>query len=167
MTRYLHLIIVFSDASSTGCPAYIQSSSLLFHRNWSATESLKSSTWRELQPRTKLHFRDLSQQVLSGVVATVKYSLEAFNSNLAGHRVRWDTDNQNVVRIVQVGTVYAFSQDWSCDNNWIVPPATVVGKVSNHMRESKAVGTLTVPMWKSSYFWPLLCNDAMHLNSFV
>ena len=66
-----------SDASSTGCAAYIQSSSLLFHRNWSATESLKSSTWREL--------------------ATVKYSLEAFNNNLAGHRVRWNTDNQNVV----------------------------------------------------------------------
>ena len=52
-----------------------------FHRNWSATELLKSSTWREL--------------------ATVKYSLEAFNNNLAGHRVRWNTDNQNVVRIVR------------------------------------------------------------------
>ena len=35
------------------------------------------------------------------------------------------------------------------------------------MRESKAVGTLIVPMWKSSYFWPLLCNDGMHFNSFV
>ena len=72
-------------------------------------------------------------------------------------------------RFLQSGTeaVYAFSQDWSCDNNWIVPPATVVGKVLNHMRESKAVGTLIVPMWKSSYFWPLLCNDGMHLNSFV
>ena len=59
--------IVFSDASSTGCAAYIQGSSLLFHRNWSAAESQKSSG-REL--------------------ATVKYSLEAFNDNLAGHRVR-------------------------------------------------------------------------------
>ena len=238
-TPFVPSKIVFSDASSTGCAAYIQSSSLLFHRNWSATESLKSSTWREL--------------------ATVKYSLEAFNNNLAGHRVRWNTDNQNVVRIVQVGSmieelqelaldiflfasshnirldltwiprdqnseadrfskvvdiddysvhddvfihldrlwgphsidrfassynaklprfnsrflqsgteaVDAFSQDWSCDNNWIVPPATVVGKVLNHMRESKAVGTLIVPMWKSSYFWPLLCNDGMHLSSFV
>ena len=34
------------------------------------------------------------------------------------------------------------------------------------MRESKAVGTLIVTMWKSSYFWPLLCNDGMHPNSF-
>ena len=40
--------VVFSDASSTGCAAYIQSSSLLFHRNLSATELLISSTWREL-----------------------------------------------------------------------------------------------------------------------
>ena len=35
------------------------------------------------------------------------------------------------------------------------------------MRECKAVGTLIVPMWKSSYFWSLLCNDGMHLNSFI
>ena len=47
-TPFVPSKIVFSDASSTGCAAYIQSSSLLFHRNWSATESLKSSTWREL-----------------------------------------------------------------------------------------------------------------------
>ena len=59
-TPFVPSKIVFSDASSTGCAAYIQSSSLLFHRNWSATESLKSSTWREL--------------------ASVKYSLEAFNN---------------------------------------------------------------------------------------
>ena len=207
-TPFVPSKIVFSDASSTGCAAFIQSSSLIFHRNWSATESLKSSTWREL--------------------ATVRYSLEAFNSNLAGHRVRWNTDNQNVVRIVQVdsmieelqeltldiflfasshnirldltwipldqnseadrfskvvdidnysvhddvfihldrlwgphsidsfassynaklprfnlrflqsGTevVDAFSQDWSCDNNWIVPPITVVGKVQYRSKVS-------------------------------
>ena len=27
------------------------------------------------------------------------------NLALAGHRVRWNTDNQNVVRIVQVGSM--------------------------------------------------------------
>ena len=87
--------IVFSDASSTGCAAYIQGSSLLFHRNWSAAESQKSSTWREL--------------------ATVKYSLEAFNDNLAGHRVRWNTDNQNVVRIVQFGSMIEELQEFALD----------------------------------------------------
>lgn len=94
-TPFVPSKIVFSDASSTGCAAYIQSSSLLFHRNWSATESLKSSTWREL--------------------ATVKYSLEAFNNNLAGHRVRWNTDNQNVVRIVQVGSMVEELQELALD----------------------------------------------------
>ncbi|CAH3184261.1 unnamed protein product [Porites lobata] len=150
MTRYLHLIVNSRDSGGGKSGIHL-----------AAVSVFVGMTGKNR------HFRHLSQQVLSGVVATVKYSLEAFDSNLVGHRVRWDTDNQNVVRIVQVGTVYAFSQDWSCDNNWIVPPATVVGKVLNHMRESKAVGTLIVPMWKSSYFWPLLCNDAMHLNSFV
>ena len=94
-TPFVPSKIVFSHASSTGCAAYIQSSSLLFHKNWSATESLKSSTWREL--------------------ATVKYSLEAFNSNLASHRVRWNTDNQNVVRIVQVDSMIEELQELALD----------------------------------------------------
>ena len=205
-TPFVPSKIVFSDASSTGCAAYIQGSSLLFHRNWSAAESQKSSTWREL---------------------AVKYSLEAFNDNLASHRVHWNTDNQNVVRIVQFSSIIeelqefaldiflfasshnirldltwilrdqnseadhfskvvdiddysvhddvfihldglwgphsidrfassynaklprfnsrflqpgteavdAFSQDWSCENNWIVPPTTVVGKVLSVFRD--------------------------------
>ena len=35
---------MFSDASSTGCGAFIKGSSLICHRNWSTEESLKSST---------------------------------------------------------------------------------------------------------------------------
>ena len=83
--------VVYSDASSTGCAAYVQRSSLVFHKNWSAAESQNSSTWREL--------------------AAVKLVLEAFSTNLAGHRVRWNTDNQNVVRIVQVGSMVEDLQD--------------------------------------------------------
>ena len=45
----------------------------------------------------------------------VKYSLEAFNNNLAGHRVRWNTDNQNVVRIVQVGSMIEELQELALD----------------------------------------------------
>ncbi|CAH3158229.1 unnamed protein product, partial [Porites lobata] len=91
------------------------------------------------------------------------HSIDRFASSYNAKLPRFNS------RFLQAGTeaVDAFSQDWSCDNNWIVPPVTVVGKVLNHMRESKAVGTLIVPMWRSSYFWPLLCNDGMHLNSFV
>ena len=31
----------------------------------------------------------------------------------------------------------------------------------------KAEGTLVIPLWKSSYFWPLLCDDGKNLNIFV
>ena len=76
---------VFSDASSAGCAAFIQGSSLVFHRNWSLEESQKSSTWREL--------------------ATIKLSLEVFGPNIAGQRLRWYTDNQNVVRVIRIGSM--------------------------------------------------------------
>ena len=233
--------LVFSDASSTGCAAFIQGSGLVFHTNWSLEESQKSSTWREL--------------------ATIKLSLEAFDPNIAGHRLRWYTDNQNVVRVIRVGSmikelhelavdiffslskhreiqldvdwiprdqnvaadrlvsritdyddysvhddvfmrldtlwgphsidrfacsynaklprfnsrflqpgseaVDAFSQDWALKNNWLVPPVTLIGRVLRHMRDCKAFGTLIVPMWKSAYFWTLLCEDGVHFNSFI
>ena len=35
------------------------------------------------------------------------------------------------------------------------------------MRACKAVGTLVIPLWKSSYFWFLLCDDGKHWNAFV
>ena len=38
----------FSDASLSGCGAFVQGSSLVSHRNWSMEESQKSTTWREL-----------------------------------------------------------------------------------------------------------------------
>ena len=91
------------------------------------------------------------------------HSIDRFASSYNAKLPRFNS------RFLQSGTetIDAFSQDWSCDNNWIVPPTTVVGKVLSHMRECKAVGTLIVPMRKSSYFWSLLCNDGVHLNSFV
>lgn len=74
---------LFSDAFSIGCGAFIQGSSLVCHTNWSAEESKKSSTWRE------------------------RFAIEAFGAHLAGQRVRCDTGNQNVVRIIQVIKPYA------------------------------------------------------------
>ena len=41
--------VVFSDASFTGCAAFVQGSSLpIFQKNWTPKESQKSSTWGEL-----------------------------------------------------------------------------------------------------------------------
>ena len=37
-------------------------------------------------------------------------------------------------RFLQPGAeaVDAFSQDWSSDNNWLVPPTTLIGRVLSH-----------------------------------
>ncbi|XP_013410234.1 uncharacterized protein LOC106173608 [Lingula anatina] len=55
--------------------------------------------------------------------------------------------------------VDAFLQDWSNENNWLVPPVALVPKVINHLLGCKAKGTLVVPDWKSATFWPLLQDE--------
>ena len=54
-------------------------------------ESDKSSTWRE--------------------VAAIKFSIEAFGTRLSKQRVRWHTDSQNAVRIIQVSSMVRELQD--------------------------------------------------------
>ena len=57
--------------------------------------------------------------------------------------------------------VDAFTQDWSGDLNWLVPPIYLIPKTIQHARKCKAQGTLIAPLWKSAPFWPMLCpNDA-------
>ena len=63
--------------------------------------------------------------------------------------------------------VDAFTQTWDCENNWILPPVSQISRVIFHARACKAVGTLVIPMWKSSYFWVLLRDDGNHWNAFV
>ena len=50
--------------------------------------------------------------------------------------------------------VDAFTQDWSGEFNWLVPPMYLVGRVIAYMRQNKFRGILIVPVWKSAYFWP-------------
>ena len=84
-------VVIFSDASANGCAAFIQGTDLVFQRNWSLDESEKSSTWRKL--------------------AAIKFSNEAFGSRLSKQRVRWHTDGQNAMRIIQVGSMVRELQD--------------------------------------------------------
>ena len=83
---------LFSDASSTGCGAFIKGFSLIFHRNWSTKES---PTWREL--------------------VAIKFALDSFEDHLVGRRICCITDSQNVVRIVQVGSMIKELQDIGLD----------------------------------------------------
>ena len=77
--------VAFSDASSTGYGGYVvELGRDIANGQWSPVEAGQSSTWRELK--------------------AVDQVLRSFAERLAGHRVKWFTDNQNVVRIVQSGS---------------------------------------------------------------
>ena len=73
--------VVFSDASPTGYGGYC---AVEIGNEMSEYEASLSSTWRELKAVA---------MVLSAIVI-----------KLAGHRVKWFTDNQNVVQIVETGS---------------------------------------------------------------
>ena len=101
--------VLFSDASLCGCGPFVQGCSLVFHRNWSTEESQKSSTWREL--------------------AAIRFVLAAFEAHLSGLRVRFNTDNQNVVRIIQFGSTVNYIK--SCKTLlWTFFFSPLAGKVS-------------------------------------
>ena len=61
--------------------------------------------------------------------------------------------------------VDAFCYDWVGENNWLVPPVSLVPRVIRHLAHCKAVGTLIVPEWVSSPFWPMLCRIESHYHS--
>ena len=76
--------VVYSDASNTGYGGYtMEHGGQIANGQWSKEEAAQSSAWRELR--------------------AVRMVLESFESKLQNKRVRWFTDNQNVVRIVLNG----------------------------------------------------------------
>ncbi len=77
--------LVYSDASDTWYGGYlVEHGTHVAHGLWTLEESTFSSTWRELQ-----------------AIALV---LESVAPKLSHTNVRWFTDNQNVVRIMSVGS---------------------------------------------------------------
>ncbi|XP_069109284.1 LOW QUALITY PROTEIN: uncharacterized protein [Argopecten irradians] len=80
--------IVYSDASHTGFGGYVVDSPMgTSHGMWSESEMEKSSTWREL--------------------VTVDRVLLSMLHLFCGKKVKWYTDNQNVVSIVNKGSMKA------------------------------------------------------------
>lgn len=64
--------------------------------------------------------------------------------------------------------VDAFAFDWSQVNNWLVPPVHLIPRTLSHLLACKAKGTLIVPRWESSVFWPILINSLnCQFKSFV
>jgi hypothetical protein len=63
--------------------------------------------------------------------------------------------------------VDAFSTNWAGDNNWLVPPISLVSKTIKHLKVCKARGTLIVPDWPSASFWPILFAENNHWRGIV
>ena len=61
----------------------------------------------------------------------------------------------------------AFSQDWTSDRVWIAPPIGLLAKTILRLQNDKVEGTLVLPKWKSSSFWPLLLAENGSFKSFV
>ena len=77
-------LLSFSDASNVGCGAYLVGANENSYRMWSPCEAAKSSTWRELK--------------------AVHFTLTSFKELVEGKSVKWHSDNQGAVRIVDIGS---------------------------------------------------------------
>lgn len=63
--------------------------------------------------------------------------------------------------------VNSFTQDWRTENNWLVPPIYLVTKTIKYLINSKAVGTLIVPKWRSASFWPYIYKDKYSTYEYI
>ena len=61
----------------------------------------------------------------------------------------------------------ALVQDWSEENNWICPPVSLIVSSVRMLMSVSGHGTLIIPEWPSSYFWPYLHNGSSGLKPFV
>ena len=77
---------VYSDASATGSGTVIDvNNDFVFHKMWTDSESIQSSACREF--------------------SVIEFSLLSFASVLEGPHVKWLTDRQAAVKIVEVGSM--------------------------------------------------------------
>ena len=67
--------------------------------------------------------------------------------------------------------VDCFSQDWSSDNNLLVPPVHLIMRTIKHMLYCRENGTLIVPRWASSAYWTMFFDENMgyknHVNDVI
>lgn len=77
--------VVYSDASSTGCGAFIVETPFsVFHDTWDSTDRAKSSTYRELK--------------------AIYLAMSAYVKFLQNRSVKWYSDSQTCVHIINVGS---------------------------------------------------------------
>ena len=88
--------VVYTDASSTDFGGYyVDHGDQVLMGQWSEVESRQSSTWKELR--------------------AIHLVLNSMYHKLQNHKVRWFTDNQNVIRIVARSRSYKRRHwQWEC-----------------------------------------------------
>ena len=78
------LLFSYSDASNVACGAFVVGTNEVSHRMWTACEAVKSSTWRELK--------------------AIQFALSAFKDLVRDKCVKWHSDSQGAVRVVEIGS---------------------------------------------------------------
>ena len=78
------LLFSYSDASYVACGAFVVGTNEVSHRMWTACEAVKSSTWRELK--------------------AIQFALSAFKALVRGKCIKWHSDSQGAVRVVEIGS---------------------------------------------------------------
>ena len=63
--------------------------------------------------------------------------------------------------------VDAFSQNWSGECNWMVPPPRLILRALNKMKKDKAKGKMIIPQWKGAPFWSEIISANGQYKSFV
>ena len=63
--------------------------------------------------------------------------------------------------------VDALSISWGNENNYLVPPVSLIPTVLQHMGSFEGRGTLITPYWPSASFFPLLKQDKQNFHGFV
>ncbi|VDI75399.1 Hypothetical predicted protein [Mytilus galloprovincialis] len=77
-------VVIYSDASNIAAGAYtVELENKIFHKMWTCSETVQSSTWRELK--------------------AIELALFSFKNSFTGKTIKWFTDNQNCVKIVNSG----------------------------------------------------------------
>ena len=78
------LLFSYSDASNVACGAFVVGTNEVSHRMWTACEAVKSSTWRELK--------------------AIQFALSAFKDSVRDKCIKWHSDSQGAVRVVEIGS---------------------------------------------------------------
>ncbi|CAC5414329.1 unnamed protein product [Mytilus coruscus] len=78
--------VIYSDASNIAAGAYtVELENKIFHKMWTCSETVQNSTWRELK--------------------AIELALFSFKDSFTGKTIKWFTDNQNCVKIVNSGSM--------------------------------------------------------------